>query len=258
MTVQPIRSETVDLGLTAESSLTEWAKEAREAHVIAQSLAKTAFVSTTLRGKPEEVTGAILTGHEVGLKPMAAVRSIDIIQGTPAMRAVAMRALVQSAGHDVWVEESSLTRAVVCGQRKGSQHVQKSTWTIDRAKRLGLTSKDNWSKQPDAMLIARATAECCRLVAADVLLGLPYAAEELQDLEPETESKPRKRTAKRAPLPEIEPPALVEPDAPEPDDTPEEQAAEAATDQGDDGFTCPGCGGTEYHPATACPAVADD
>lgn len=251
MSLQPIRDyEPVQLEVL--SSLTEWAKEAREASQIAQSLAKTAFVSTTLRGKPDEVTGAILTGHEVGLKPMAAVRSIDVIQGTPAMRAVAMRALVQSAGHDLWVEETSLTRAVVCGRRKGSEHVQKSVWTIDRAKRLGLTSKDNWSKQPDAMLIARATAECCRLIAADVLLGLPYAVEELADVDPaEVEDAPKKRTAKRKPLPDVEAPELEPPVV----ETPEEQAAEAATDQGDD--VCPGCGG-EMHPPTECSAIPDE
>lgn len=247
MSLQPIHEVSGELiELHAESSLIEWAKEAHEAHKIAQSLAKTAFVSTTLRGKPEEVTGAILTGHEVGLRPMAAVRSIDVIQGTPAMRAVAMRALVQSAGHDLWVEETTLTRAVVCGRRRGSEHVQKSVWTIDRAKRLGLTSKDNWTKQPDAMLIARATAECCRLIAADVLLGLPYAVEELDDVE--AVEPPKKRTAKRAPLPEVEPPAIEEPE------TPEEVEAEAATEQGDD--VCPACGG-DFHPPSECPAAAD-
>jgi hypothetical protein len=31
------------------------------------------------------------------------------------------------------------------------------------------------------MLIARATAECARLIASDALLGLPYASEELDD-----------------------------------------------------------------------------
>lgn len=191
-----------------DGSLMEWAESARQAAAIAVSLSKTAFVSQTLRGKPEEVTGAILTGHEVGLAPMAAVRSIDIISGTPAMRAVLMRGLVQAAGHDVWVETSTTTKAVVCGQRKGSEHVQKSTWTMERATALGLTSKDNWRKQPDAMLVARATAEVCRLIASDVLLGLAYAVEELE----EAETAPPKK-AKRAPIAEIEPAPEPEPEA---------------------------------------------
>lgn len=195
-----------------ESRLMQWARDASEAHRIAVSLSKTSFVSTTLRGKPDEITGAILTGQEIGLEPMSALRSIDIIQGTPAMRANALRGLVQSRGHDVWVEEQTATRAVVAGQRKGSERVQKSVWTIDRAKRLGLTGKDNWQKQPEAMLVARATAEVCRLVASDVLLGLPYAVEELDETPAE---KPRTTRRKAEPVvveaPAIEPPAEPEP-----------------------------------------------
>ncbi len=196
-----------------DSPLMQWARDASEAHRIAVSLSKTSFVSTTLRGKPDEITGAILTGQEIGLEPMSALRSIDIIQGTPAMRANALRGLVQSRGHEVWVEgEPTASRAVVCGQRKGSDRVQKSVWTIDRAQRLGLTTKDNWRKQPEAMLVARATAEVCRLIASDVLLGLPYAVEELDE---GVESKPR--TARRKPEPvEVDPPALTAPVDPEP------------------------------------------
>lgn len=184
------------------SALAQWALDAQQAHLVAQSLAQTSFVPSNMRGKPGEVTAAILTGQEVGLEPMAALRSIDVIQGTPALRANTMRGLVQSKGHEVWVEESTLTRAVVCGQRKGSQKVEKSVWTLDRAKRLGLDGKDNWRKQPDAMLVARATAEVCRRIAADVLLGLPYAVEELDSeaQSPDAPKATKRRTARRTPV----------------------------------------------------------
>ncbi|MBK0296689.1 hypothetical protein IAE22_32635, partial [Bacillus sp. S34] len=114
--------------------------------------------------------------------PLAALRAIDIIQGTPAMRAITLRALVQNAGHEIWVEESTATRAVVRGRRRGSDKVETSEWSIDRARTMQLLSKDNWKKQPTAMLLARATSEIARLIAADVLLGLPYSVEELDDL----------------------------------------------------------------------------
>ena len=104
---------------------------------------------------------------------MAALRAIDVIQGTPALRAVALRALVQRAGHQIWLVESSKTQAIVRGKRRGEgTETQESTWTIERARDLGLSGKDNWKKQPAAMLVARATAECARLIASDVLLGL--------------------------------------------------------------------------------------
>ena len=53
------------------------------------------------------------------------------------------------------------------------------------------------------MLIARATAELCRLIASDVILGLAYAAEELDDPEGEPQAPApvaRRRTAQRRPV----------------------------------------------------------
>lgn len=201
------------------SSLAQWALDAKQAFLVAQSLATTAFVPAAMKGKPAEITAAILTGQEIGLQPMSALRSIDIIQGTPAMRANALRGLVQSRGHEVWVVESTETRAVVAGQRHGSEREQRSVWTTDRAHKLGLTVKDNWKKQPGAMLIARATAEVCRLIASDVLLGMPYAVEELDEAPAAAPKKTR-----RAP---VDAPAAVEPDLPTPEPAAPAQAAES-------------------------------
>ncbi|TDB83426.1 hypothetical protein E1264_28525 [Actinomadura sp. KC216] len=161
------------------SELAAWAYDAEQAHRIATSLAKTSFVPASLRGKPFDIAAAILTGQELGLRPMASLRAMDVIQGTPALRAHAMRGLVQAQGHAVQLVESSDTRCVMRGRRHGDDEWQTVTWTIERAQRLGLTGKDQWKKQPQTMLIARATGEICRLIAADVLYAAPYVAEEL-------------------------------------------------------------------------------
>lgn len=189
------------------SALGQWARDASDAHQVARSLAATEFVPEAMRNRPELVTASILTGHELGLEPMAALRSIDIVHGTPTLRAHAMRGLVQAAGHEIWPDEDCTdTRAIVYGRRHGSDIVHKSTWTMDRARKLDLANKDNYRKQPGAMLIARATAEVCRLTAADALLGMPYAAEEIDD-GGESAAPKRKRTAQRKPLEQPEPEA---------------------------------------------------
>ena len=108
------------------SDLVAWADSARAAASIATSLVKTSFVPDAFRGKPEEATAAILSGAEVGLSPMASLRSFDIIQGSAAARAITLRAIVQAAGHRLWTEESTATRAVVCGQRRGESTVERS------------------------------------------------------------------------------------------------------------------------------------
>lgn len=164
----------------ADNDLMAWVRDAERIENIANKLANTAFVPATLRGKPVEITAALLAGMELGLPPMAALRSMDVIQGTPALRAHAMRGLVQSKGHEIELIESTPDRCVMRGRRKGADDWQPVTWTIQRAAQLGLTGKPEWKKQPQTMLIARATGELCRLIAADALYAMPYAAEELR------------------------------------------------------------------------------
>lgn len=160
------------------NELMEWVESARQANIVAQSLARTDFAGS-FRGKPDEITAAILTGQELGLKPMTALKSIDVIQGQPALRAHAMRAIVQHQGHDIELVESDDTHCVMRGRRKGADSWQTVIWDIPRARLMGLLNKDQWKKQPKGMLVARATGELCRLIASDALHGLPYAAEEV-------------------------------------------------------------------------------
>jgi len=161
------------------SPLVHWVEEATRAEELATRLAATSFVPSTLRGKPVEIMAAILAGLELGLQPMATLRSMDVIQGTPALRAHAMRGLVQSHGHKVQRLEHSAQKVVMRGRRKDDEDWQEVTWDIPRAIGLGLMNKPEWKKQPETMLTARATGEICRLIASDVLFAMPYAAEEL-------------------------------------------------------------------------------
>jgi hypothetical protein len=169
------------VALPEPSALALWADDARIAAQLAGSLCKTNFVPMSLRGKPEDATAAILAGQELGLPVMASLRSMDVIQGTPALRAHAMRGLVQSHGHSVQLVSSDDTRCVMRGRRAGEAEWQEVEWTIDRASKLGLTTKPEWKKQPQTMLLNRATGEVCRLIAADCLFAMPYAAEELDN-----------------------------------------------------------------------------
>lgn len=225
--------------------LTEWANSARAAHAVATSLVQTSFVPAQFKGKPEEATAAILSGLEIGLSPMSALRAFDIISGQAAPRAITLRAVVQAAGHEMELIETTETRCRMRGRRRGASEWQSVTWTIDRARNLNLTGKDNWKKQPGAMLVARATSELARLIASDAILGIGYSSEEVADglagnpapaLDgPESpaaiETGPTKRLsrprAQRPPSgPEVAPVAEPEP-APEPEPTPDTPDADA-------------------------------
>lgn len=214
----------------AVARLGEWAQAASAAYNVAVGLVNTSFVPQQFKGKPEEATAAILSGAEVGLSPMASLKSFDIIQGTAAPRALTLRAIVQSQGHEMVLDESTASRCIMRGKRRGSDEWVKVNWTMDRAKGLGLTNKDNWKKQPAAMLVARATGELARLIAADAILGIGYSIEELtdgvgDDAPATVEPKPATRTMQRKTEPEPEA-TDAEPPA-EPDDTPPPHKATA-------------------------------
>jgi hypothetical protein len=207
--MSPARAPAADPG--GALSLRTWFAEAEAAASIARQVYDTPFVPDSLKrwsvepnpkqgivgvvdmdGTVAVVSAALLAGQELGFSPMASLRSMDVIKGTPALRALALRALVQAHGHDIVVVESTQTRARVRGCRAGGD-VQESIWTTDRAKLLGLwpgTEFSNWRKQPQAQLVARATAEVARWIAADSILGLPYIAEELADREVEEAALP--------------------------------------------------------------------
>lgn len=154
---------------------------APQAWALSQRLAGTDFVPQKLRDKPEQVLAVILAGAEVGISPMTSLQKIHNIQGRPAMAAELMRAIVLREGHDLWIEEQSSTRVIVGGKRRGSDRETKVAWTMDDAKRAKLDRKDNWQAYPAAMLLARATAALCRAVFPDVLAGISYTIEEIED-----------------------------------------------------------------------------
>ncbi len=178
---------------------------------LAEKIAATDFVPPALRGKPEAVLACILAGHEAGVSPMQALSKIHIIEGRPAMSSELMRALVLQHGHELNYEEVTSTKVVAAGRRNGSDRWTRVEWTMDDAKRGGLDGKTNWRRWPRAMLIARATAELCRMVFPDVLAGISHTVEELTDgdglpdgildlgpAEPPAAQVPKKPTAQRA------------------------------------------------------------
>lgn len=191
----------------APTDLQQWVQDASAAHKLASSLCKTSFVPAQYKGKPEEGAVAILAGRRWGLDPLASMQAFDLIGGTAAPRAITLRAIVQAIGHEIWIHEESPDRVVVRGRRCDTGREYESTWTTERARGMGLLDKDNWKKQRQAMLVARATGECARRMAADQILGIAYTAEELADTE--VSIVPERRTVAQvlaaAPVPAHDP-----------------------------------------------------
>jgi hypothetical protein len=245
MTLEAYDAGSPIVPLPAPADTDSWVEIVAHVSRLAGVISQTSFVPRGLRGDSPATTAAILYGREVGFAPMTALTMIHVVEGRPGMYAEGMRALVLSAGHEIVIEEATSAQCRIRGRRRGSSVWTPLVWTIDDARRAGLTGKDNWKKYPRAMLVARATTDLCRMLFPDVIHGfrsleefdIVEGADIVEDPSPSTRTVQRKRATTRKPVPPIEParrsPGPVIPDPTEFPPLPGEGQETTATGESD-------------------------
>jgi hypothetical protein len=151
---------------------------------MAQAIAKSGLFGIKT---PEQAAALMLIANAEGMHPAIAARDFHVIQGRPALKADAMLARFQAAGGKVnWTSYTdSKVAAIFAHPAGGSVEIE---WTIEQAKRAGLTNKDVWKQYPRAMLRARVISEGIRTVYPGVAVGV-YTPEEIGDFD----ARPRER-----------------------------------------------------------------
>ena len=225
--------------------IAEWAAELNAAKQLGDALATSNFLpeSITMEGqkqnrrpRPKEQVAAdasviILAGKSLGLDPLTSVQNLFSVRGRPAMYARTAVGLVMSHGHEIRRTDASPTSVTVVARRKGDKEWESFTWDMARANQAGYSSNPIYKSDPVAMLTAKAQMEACRTLFADILMGVPYSAEdlELEDLG-EVDDKPKQtvRRQRKAPAKTAEKTA-EEPqqdDQPAPEQDPETEPQE--------------------------------
>jgi hypothetical protein len=181
-------SESTELEVHAPASTaiapSEWSVMCAQADVLSRAKG---VVPRQYVGRPEDIIAAALYGRSVGFDVTTSMRTIHVIDGKPSFAADALVALIRNAGHSL-SGETSATSATARGKRRDTGDEMAVTWTMAEAKAAGLAGKGNWSKYPQSMLWARAVSQLCRMLFADVTLGMAYTPEELAPDVPVDES----------------------------------------------------------------------
>ena len=187
------------------------------------------MIPTAYRGKP----GAVILADSRGVDLLTTMQTVAFVQGKPVIDATMQRALAAANGFDVRVIQATSERAAVKVTRNG-EDIGEAAYSIEDARQAGLTNKDNWKKDPTAMLVARATTRAVRWFAPSVLLGV------LTDDEADTSDVTEVLTPVAEPEPTPEPADIVDAVVvePEPIDTAEvvaepEQSSELDTSDPD-------------------------
>ena len=151
--------------------------------------------------KPEEVVTLALIAQDEGRSIGSVARDYHIIKGKPTLKADAMLARFQSAGGKVDWQEVSDTRCAAAFSHPSAGSVT-IDWTIEMAKKAGLTGNPTWQKFPRAMLRARVISEGIRTTFPAVICGT-YTPEEVEDMPDE---RPKTKKADPAPVVDKETP----------------------------------------------------
>ena len=166
---------------------------------MAQTIAKSGLFGVK---SPDQALALMLISQAEGISPALAARDYHVIQGRPTLKSDAMVARFQGAGGKIeWRDytEQSVS-ALFTHPAGGSVEVK---WTLDMAKRAGLTGKDVWRQYPRAMLRARVVSEGIRTVYPGVCVGI-YTPEEVEQFDARpTQIESKFETVDSAPLPTL-------------------------------------------------------
>jgi hypothetical protein len=126
-----------------------------------------------------QVAAVILAGRELGVGPMAALRSFYLVNGKLGMDAsfVSGRMLAHGIALE-WLRDDDECASVRLSRAGMPPYV--STFSRQDAERAGLWGSATWRKYPRAMLRARAITAGARAYAADAFSGSVYTPDELR------------------------------------------------------------------------------
>lgn len=153
------------------------------------TLAKSKMIPVALQGKDADIFAILVMGTELGIKPMQALNSINVIQGKPTVSPQLMIAMIRGKLPDcvIDIKSDATNETVTCTTARTRQDFKDglfytASWNMLKADKMGLSSKDNYKKQAETMLRWRSVAESCRITFPDIIMGL-YIPEEFQDLD---------------------------------------------------------------------------
>lgn len=125
----------------------------------------------------------ILAGMELGIPPIASMKDIYIVKGKVSLSAMLIASLIKKSKKynfkvKTHTEEVCVIEFLELLVDK-YEVIGTSSFSIEDAKKAGLTSNDTWKKYPRNMLWARAISNGARWYTPDIFSGAVYTPDEL-------------------------------------------------------------------------------
>lgn len=213
-------------------------RDMEDAWRTSELLSKASLIPDDLRGKPHDVLVAVLTGAELGISPMQAIREVYVVRGRPFIASLLRVAMVrQSPECLMWqLVESTAEKATFRTQRRGDLTPTTMTFTMKEAISAGLPKQNpKYNTDPALMLRRRCASRLIDEVYPDIVRGvgdrdLEEDVEEVRASAPATVRQLRhipSTSAPPSPAPEVVEAQEVTPAPAPPPEEPETQEPEA-------------------------------
>ena len=127
-----------------------------------QMIPKGLFDPATGKPSPPKVLLVMETGSMLGLHPMAALQSINVVEGRATLAAQLMAGLIRQAGHRLEIKKSGSIpggdyAVTVVATRSDTGDVYTATWDIPRAIRAELV--DSYERNAQDVYVVRARSD---------------------------------------------------------------------------------------------------
>jgi hypothetical protein len=150
-----------------------------EVYRLAEAIGQSGMAPKTYGTDPAKISVGILAGMEIGLTPFAALQSIAIINGNPALWGDGALALALASGLVEDMAETDDGETATCMiKRVGRPTPITRAFSMADAAKAGLKGKAGpWTQYPARMRQMRARGFCLRDAVPDVLKGLQLVEE---------------------------------------------------------------------------------
>lgn len=161
----------------------------------ARKLSAAGLLPDSFREQPANVLVGMEIAAALEMAPIVVINELAVIGGKPSFSAKFMRSLVRRAGHRLRESFTDGVARCVIVRSDDPEWEHTATWDEAKARQHNYWGKGHWNKNPELMLKNRALSECVREACPEVLGGVSYTPDEVQDFVPAARQQPRPAAA---------------------------------------------------------------
>lgn len=149
----------------------------------AELMSKANMIPDKFKGQPANVLVAQEIANSMGESTWVVMSELYFVGNIPTFSAKFMRSRIRDAKHILResFDPETMTATCIIIRKDDPSYEHIIHWDKAKAEAHGLWGKGHWKKNPELMLKNRAVSECMRQACNEVMKGINYTPEEVEN-----------------------------------------------------------------------------